>query len=153
MLAIDLGSDVLPALALGAEPPEPDAMERPPRRRTRAALSRAGSAAHPVPGRLIQSVGVCVVFFWHIHAAGIPFDAFTADNPVYREAITMTQAGIVVSQFFNSLAVRTGPAEHLPGRVAVQSRGCSRRGCVGLRAHGRHQLPARRCRPSSTPRR
>jgi P-type Ca2+ transporter type 2C len=31
ILAIDLGSDVLPALALGAEPPEPDVMQRPPR--------------------------------------------------------------------------------------------------------------------------
>ncbi len=33
ILAIDLGSDVLPALALGAEPPEPDVMDRPPRSR------------------------------------------------------------------------------------------------------------------------
>lgn len=31
ILAIDLGSDVLPALALGAEPPEADVMDRPPR--------------------------------------------------------------------------------------------------------------------------
>jgi magnesium-transporting ATPase (P-type) len=50
---------------------------------------------------------VCAAFFWHIGSAGIPFADFTADNVVYREAITMTQAGIVVSQFFNSLAVRT----------------------------------------------
>ncbi|MFJ4989802.1 cation transporting ATPase C-terminal domain-containing protein [Streptomyces sp. NPDC088732] len=28
-LAIDLSSDVLPALALGAESPEPDVMDRP----------------------------------------------------------------------------------------------------------------------------
>jgi P-type Ca2+ transporter type 2C len=47
------------------------------------------------------------VFFWKIHSAGIPFADFTADNPAYREAITMTQAGIVVSQFFNAQAVRT----------------------------------------------
>ena len=106
VLAIDLGSDVLPALALGAEPPEPDVMDRPPRNQRERLLSSA------VVGRFlflgaIQSVGVCVVFFWHVHTAGIPFDAFTADNPVYREAITMVQAGIVVSQFFNALAVRT----------------------------------------------
>jgi hypothetical protein len=33
ILAIDLGTDILPALALGAERPEPNVMRRPPRRR------------------------------------------------------------------------------------------------------------------------
>ncbi|WUJ19828.1 cation-transporting P-type ATPase [Streptomyces sp. NBC_00390] len=106
ILAIDLGSDVLPALALGAEPPEPDVMDRPPRSRRERLFSRA------VMGRIlflggIQALGVTVVFFWHIHASGIPYSDFTEDDTVYREAITMVQAGIVVSQFFNALAVRT----------------------------------------------
>jgi len=35
------------------------------------------------------------------------FGHFTAANPVYREARTMVQVGIVVSQFFNSLTVRS----------------------------------------------
>jgi magnesium-transporting ATPase (P-type) len=106
VLAIDLGSDVLPALALGAEPPEPDTMDAAPRSRRERLLS--GSALRRIlflGG--IQAAGVCVVFFWHIHASGIPYDAFTPDNPAYREAITLTQAGIVVSQLFNSLACRT----------------------------------------------
>ncbi|MFJ4940789.1 MULTISPECIES: cation-translocating P-type ATPase [Streptomyces] len=106
ILAIDLGSDVLPALALGAEPPEPDVMDRPPRSRRERLFSTA------VMGRIlflggIQSFGVCAVFFWHIHASGIPYADFTENDTVYREAITMVQAGIVVSQFFNALAVRT----------------------------------------------
>jgi Ca2+-transporting ATPase len=106
ILAIDLGSDVLPALALGAEPPERDIMASPPRSPNEKLLSA------PVVGRFlflgsIQAIGVTLVFFWHIASAGIPFDAFTPDNIIYREAITMTQAGIVVSQFFNALAVRT----------------------------------------------
>jgi magnesium-transporting ATPase (P-type) len=50
---------------------------------------------------------VVAAFFWRIHTAHLPYSAFTAANPVYREALTMTQAGIVVSQFFNSFAVRT----------------------------------------------
>jgi magnesium-transporting ATPase (P-type) len=106
VLSIDLGSDVLPALALGAERPEPGTMDRPPR----------PPAEHlfnwPVVRRFlflgaIQSAGVVFAFFWRIHTAHLPFSAFTASNPVYREAVTMTQAGIVVSQVFNSFAVRT----------------------------------------------
>lgn len=106
ILAIDLGSDVLPALALGAEPPEPDVMDRPPRSRRERLFSAA------VVGRIlflggIQAVCVTSVFFWHVGSSGIPFDDFTEDTLVYQEAITMVQAGIVLSQFFNALAVRT----------------------------------------------
>ncbi|MFG2269611.1 cation-translocating P-type ATPase [Streptomyces chartreusis] len=106
ILAIDLGSDVLPALALGAEPPEPDVMNRPPRARRERLFSTA------VVGRIlflggIQALCVTGVFFWHVGSSGIPFDDFTEDTLVYQEAITMVQAGIVLSQFFNALAVRT----------------------------------------------
>ena len=106
ILAIDLGSDVLPALALGAEPPEPDVMQRPPRSPREPLFSAAVVRRFLFLGAF-QALGVCVVFFWQIHSAGIPYADFTAGNPVYREAITMTQAGIVVSQFFNAQAVRT----------------------------------------------
>ena len=81
----------------------------------------------------------CGVFFWHIHSAGLPFADFTADNPVYREAITMTQAGIVVSQFFNALAVRTDRQSIF--RVGLLSN--PRLIAAGVprhRPHGRHQL-------------
>ena len=106
VLAIDLGSDVLPALALGAEPPEADTMDRPPRPPTEQLFSWAVVRRFLFLGS-IQSVGVVFAFFWRIHSAHLPFDAFDAANPVYREALTMSQAGIVVSQFFNSFTVRT----------------------------------------------
>ncbi len=106
VLAIDLGSDVLPALALGAEPPERDVMDNPPRS-PREPLFSSDVVRRFVFLGTIQALGVCGVFFWHIHASGIPYAAFTPGNHVYREAITLTQAGIVVSQFFNALAVRT----------------------------------------------
>ncbi len=106
VLAIDLGSDVLPALALGAEPPEPDVMDRPPRAAREALFSAAVVHRFLFLGA-IQSIGVCFAFFWRIHSTGMPFSSFTSATPAYREAITMTQAGIVVSQFFNGLAVRT----------------------------------------------
>jgi calcium-translocating P-type ATPase len=106
VLAIDLGSDVMPALALGVERPEPGIMERPPRS-AREPLFSLGLVARFLFLGSIQSAGVIVAFFWKIHSAGLPFAAFDAANPVYREALTMTQAGIVVGQFFNGFAVRT----------------------------------------------
>jgi Ca2+-transporting ATPase len=106
VLCIDLGSDVLPALALGAERPEPGTMDRPPRPPAQRLFN------WPLVRRFlflgtIQSAGVVFAFFWRIHTAHLPFSEFTTANPVYREAVTMTQGGIVVSQVFNSFAVRT----------------------------------------------
>jgi Ca2+-transporting ATPase len=106
VLAIDLGSDVMPALALGTERTEPGTMSRPPRPPAEHLFNWAVVRRFCFLGS-IQSVGVVAAFFWRIDTAHLPFSAFTADNPVYREALTMTQAGIVVSQFFNSFAVRT----------------------------------------------
>ena len=106
VLAIDLGSDVMPALALGTEPTEPGTMSRPPRPPGEHLFNWAVVRRFCFLGS-IQSVGVVAAFFWRIHTAHLPFSAFTPGNPVYREALTMTQAGIVVSQFFNSFAVRT----------------------------------------------
>jgi len=106
VLAIDLGSDVLPALALGTEPPEPDVMDEPPRSRREPLFSAALVRRFLFLGA-IQSLGVIFVFFWRVNEAGLPFAAFTVDTPAYRQAITLTQAAIVVSQFFNGLTVRT----------------------------------------------
>ena len=106
VLAIDLGSDVLPALALGTERAEPGTMSRPPRPAGEHLFNWAVVRRFCFLGS-IQSAGVVIAFFWKIHTAHLPFSAFTPANPIYREALTMTQAGIVVSQFFNSFAVRT----------------------------------------------
>ena len=106
MLAIDLGSDVMPALALGLERPEPGTMDRPPRSPRELLFSWAVVWRFLFLGS-IQSLGVVFAFFWKVHQSGLPFSAIHAGNPYYVEAMTMTQAGIVVSQFFNGFAVRT----------------------------------------------
>ncbi len=106
VLAIDLGSDVMPALALGLEPPEPGTMDRPPRSPQERLFSWALVRRFLFLGS-IQSAGVVFAFFWKIHESGLPFSAIHPGNRYYVEAVTMTQAGIVVSQFFNGFAVRT----------------------------------------------
>ena len=106
VLAIDLGTDVMPALALGAERPESDTMSRPPRPPGEHLFSWDVVRRILFLGGL-QSVGVVVTFFWRIHSAHLGFSAWGDDNPIYREALTTTQASIVVSQFFISFAVRS----------------------------------------------
>jgi Ca2+-transporting ATPase len=107
VLSIDLGSDVLPALALGAENPERDVMQRPPRHRKSRLLNRATIDRILFLGG-IQSVGAIVAFVSVLLAGGwIWGTALPTHDPLYRHAIMATQAAIVVSQVFNSFSVRT----------------------------------------------
>jgi potassium/sodium efflux P-type ATPase len=107
VLSIDLGSDVLPALALGAEEPEPGLLERPPRPRTERLMSRAVIARFAFLGT-IQAVGATASFYFALYAGGWRWgDPLSTSQHLYHQAITMTQAGIVFSQIFNGFAVRT----------------------------------------------
>jgi calcium-translocating P-type ATPase len=106
ILAIDLGTDIAPALALGAERPEPGVMDVPPRGPKKRLFDLALIRRILFLG-LVEAIGVTALFFWRIGEAGLTFDAFTTDNPIYREALTMAQAAIVLGQVFVGLAVRS----------------------------------------------
>jgi magnesium-transporting ATPase (P-type) len=112
VLSIDLGSDVLPSLALGTEPPEPGVMNRPPRPKTSRLMDGATLKRIAFLGT-IQSIGSIVGFMYvllshHWHWGDASWAVATNANYIYyREAITMTQAGIVLSQFANGFVVRT----------------------------------------------
>ena len=115
VLAIDLGSDVLPGLALGTEKPEPGVMSRPPREKTARLLDPATLYRIAYVGT-IQSAWAVAGFLYVLLSHGWHWgDSSWADpsSPhymFYREAITMTQAGIVLSQFANGFACRTEQA-------------------------------------------
>jgi magnesium-transporting ATPase (P-type) len=108
ILAVDLGTDLLPALALGAEAPEPGIMDRPPRPRDQHLLG---------PRRLLHAYGFLGVaeavlslgaYFWTYWLAGWrPGFPMAASGDLYRRATTMTQAGIVAAQVGNVFACRT----------------------------------------------
>ena len=76
VLALDIGTDILPALALGAERPEPGVMERPPRSRRarlldRRVLGRAFGFLGPVEATLSMAMlplGAAVFFGWPAQA-------------------------------------------------------------------------------------
>jgi magnesium-transporting ATPase (P-type) len=108
ILAVDLGTDLLPALALGAEAPEPDVMRRPPRSRRERLLNlptllRAYGWLGMIEAAL--SLGGFFLAYW---LAGWRQGAPIAGSGlVYATATTMTLAGIVACQIGNALACRS----------------------------------------------
>lgn len=114
ILAIDLGTETLPALALGREPAEPGLMDRPPRpRRTgvidrklllRAWLLLGGVSAILVMGGYLYTLTRAG---WH---PGDPTGPGTALHHAYLQATTITFAGIVACQIGTAVAARTDRA-------------------------------------------
>ena len=111
ILAIDLGTEVLPALALGREPAEPGLMQRRPRSRSEGVIDRSLLYRAWVFLGLIEAVLVLAGFFYVLLQAGwSPGDDVASGSPlhdVYLQATTMTFAGIVACQIGTALAART----------------------------------------------
>jgi magnesium-transporting ATPase (P-type) len=109
ILFIDLGTDIVPALALGAEPPEPGVMERPPRNLqahviTPSLLLRA----YPWLG-MIQSIAAMTAFYftyWTNGHWGQWLD-LPANGLLYQTATAMTLGSVVATQIGNLFAQRT----------------------------------------------
>lgn len=109
ILSIDLGTDIVPALALGAEPPEPGMMERPPRSLqehvvTGAMLRRAYLWLGPV-----QSLAAMAAFYYQYWTNGYWGQWFDlpAEGPLYRSATAMALAAVVTTQIGNLFAQRS----------------------------------------------
>jgi len=111
ILAIDLGTETLPALALGREPGEPGVMERPPRPRRRGILDRRMLQRAWLRIGLVEAALVCLGFLWVLGRAGwSPGDATGTGTPLhhaYVTATTMTFAGITACQVGTAFAART----------------------------------------------
>jgi len=70
ILAVDLGTDMLPALALGSESPSPQIMQRPPRPRSERLLSRGMLIrAYLFLGMFEALAGMCA-YFYVMHSGG-----------------------------------------------------------------------------------
>ncbi|MFC4997086.1 cation-translocating P-type ATPase [Dactylosporangium cerinum] len=114
ILAIDLGTETLPALALGREPAEPGLMDRPPRPRAagvidRALLVRAWLLLGGVSAVLVMGGYLFTLWRagWH---PGDPTGAGTPLHHAYLQATTITFAGIVACQIGTAFAARTDRA-------------------------------------------
>lgn len=107
ILAVDLGTDMLPALALGAEKPDPETMRRPPRPRGEHLLDWTTLLrAYLFLGPLEALAGMAAFFFvlqggdWQF---GMSLD-FRA--PLYLQATSACLAAIIAMQVVNVLLCR-----------------------------------------------
>jgi len=111
ILAIDLGTEILPALALGREPAEPDIMQRPPRARSEGVIRGELLLRAWVLMGFVSAGLVLAGFFGVLFRAGWqPGDDVDVGSPLhgdYLRATTMTFAGIVACQIGTAFAART----------------------------------------------
>lgn len=108
ILAIDLGTETLPALALGVEPPEPGVMDRPPRSPKEKLLNLSLFLRGYVLLGLISSVAVLAGYFWVLYSGGWHWGQILPSSmPLARKAATMSFLGIVIMQVANVFACRT----------------------------------------------
>lgn len=108
IIAIDLGTETLPALALGIEPAEPDIMDRPPRSKKDNLLSKAVLLRAYVFLGIIESILVVAGYFFVLYHEGWYWGMPAAiGSPLMLKASTMTFLGIVATQVGTVFACKT----------------------------------------------
>jgi sodium/potassium-transporting ATPase subunit alpha len=109
ILSIDLGTDIVPSMALGQEPPDPDEMKRPPRRREQSLLTVPLVAHSYLFLGLIEALWSLGLFFAVLVGGGWSWGApLASDDPLYRSATGVALASILLMQIGN-LAGRRFP--------------------------------------------
>lgn len=109
ILSIDLGTDLVPALALGAEEPEPGVMDKPPRKLDEHVITRDLLwRAYPWLG-VPQSLAAIAAFYvpYWVNGYWGQWRDLPAQGPLYQAATTMTLASVVCTQIGNLFAQRT----------------------------------------------
>jgi len=114
ILAIDMGTDLLPSLALGIEKPEPTVMLRPPRHRSQPLVDGKLLLRSMVWLGGIETLLCYLGFFLTYRLAGYPIiiggpaaAAVAVPRTVYLLATTVFFAGVVASQAGNVFACRS----------------------------------------------
>jgi len=106
ILAVDLGTDVLPSLALAVDPKEADLMERAPRSQKDRLLNKKMIFGFFYVG-VIMGIGAAIAFTFTILRGGWFWGREITDS-LYFKAITVTYASLVLSQIVNVFSTHAG---------------------------------------------
>ncbi|PIW26540.1 MAG: haloacid dehalogenase [Rhodospirillales bacterium CG15_BIG_FIL_POST_REV_8_21_14_020_66_15] len=102
ILSIDLGTDIVPSMALGQEKPDPETMRQPPRSRKGSLLNRPMIAHSYGFLGLIEAAFSISLFFWVLHAGGWTWgEDLASDDPLYRSATGIALSSILLMQIGN----------------------------------------------------
>ena len=108
ILAVDLGTDMFPALALGAEKPSPDIMQRPPRPKNEHLLTRGILIRAYLYLGMLEAVAGMAAYFYVMHQGGWSWGEPPAlTSTLYLQATTACLAGIIATQIANVFACRS----------------------------------------------
>ncbi len=107
ILAVDLGTDMLPALALGAEKPDPGTMRRPPRLRSERLLDWASLLRAYLFLGPLEAIAAMAAFFFVLHGGDWQYGQMLGhhDN-LYLQATTACLSAIIAMQVVNVFLCR-----------------------------------------------
>jgi len=107
VLAIDLGTDIMPGLALGLESPHKGLMiQRPRSKKERILTAGVYFRAFGFLG-LITAILSMGLFWCYLKAHGWNGGALSWNDPIYLQATTLTFSAIVFAQIANGLSCRS----------------------------------------------
>ncbi len=107
ILAIDLGTDTLPALALGAEKPDPGIMRRPPRTSSERLLSWGMLMRVYLFLGLLEAAAAMAAFFFVLYGGGWQFgEALGQHDSLYFQGTAACLSAIVMMQVVNIFLCR-----------------------------------------------
>lgn len=108
ILAIDLGTDLLPALGLGAEHPETDVMQKSPRSRNERLLTRnLLFMSYGVVGMIQAAAGFFSFFVILFHGGWEYGQDLSMNNLLYQQASTAFFASVIICQIADVIICRT----------------------------------------------
>jgi sodium/potassium-transporting ATPase subunit alpha len=108
ILAIDLGTDILPAIALAVEKGEGDIMKRPPRSGKEKLLTpQVLLTSYGLKGPIEAAAGFACYFAVLTGGGWSWGQQLGLENPLYRQAITAFFAAVIICQITNVFTSRT----------------------------------------------
>jgi len=108
ILAIDLGTDIIPSMGLGQEKPDPEVMRQPPRDHNQGLLTFPLIAHSYLFLGLIEAAFALSLFFWVLFDGGWVWGAdLSVRDPLYLSATGITLSSIILMQIGNLFGRRS----------------------------------------------